>query len=64
MELDYKQKQEQTEIEKQNRNVEELIQLINNRFNQYLDQKEEQKQRNPIEVMIDEFRMEIEEWKE
>ena len=48
----------------QNRNVEELIQVINNKFNQYLDEKEEQKQRNPIERVIDEFRMEIEEWKE
>ena len=55
--------QEQSEIKKQNRNVEELIQVINNKFNQYLDEKEEQKQRNPIEIIIDEFRMEIEEWK-
>ena len=37
----------------QNRNLEELIQVINNKFNQYLDEKEEQKQRNPIETMID-----------
>ena len=48
----------------ENRNVEELIQVINNKFNQYLDEKEEQKQRNPIEIIIDEFRMEIEERKE
>jgi len=27
----------------ENRNVEELIQVINNKFNQYLDEKEEQK---------------------
>jgi len=26
-----------------NRNVDELIQVINNKFNQYLDEKEEQK---------------------
>ena len=44
-----------------NRNVEELIQVINNKFNQYLDQKEKQKQRNPVERMIDQFRMEMEE---
>ena len=43
--------------------VKQLIQVINNKFNQYLDEKEEQNQRNPIEMMIDEFRVEIEEWK-
>ena len=50
-------------MEKQNRNMKSFINELNNEFNQYLDEKEEQKQRNPIEMMIDEFRMEIEEWK-
>ena len=49
---------DQEQKEQKNRNVEELIQVINNRFNQYLDQKEEEEQRNPIERVIYEFRVE------
>ena len=32
-----------SEMKIENRNVKELIQVINNKFNQYLDQKEEEK---------------------
>ena len=51
-------------MKEQNRNVKSFINEFNNGFNQYLDQKEEEEQRNPIERVIDEFRVEMEEWKE
>ena len=58
-------KQEQkSKIKRDNKYVKSFSNEFNDRFNQYLDEKEEQKQRNPIERVIDEFRMEIEEWKE
>ena len=43
--------------------VKSFINEFNSRFNQYLDEKEEEEQRNPVERVIDEFRVEIEEWK-
>ena len=61
--MESKQKQKDR-MKRNSKNIKELIQVINNKFNQYLDEKEEEKQRNPIERVIDEFKVEIEEWKE
>ena len=54
--IESKQKQK-SEMKRDNKYVKSFI---NDRFNQYLDEKEEQDQRDPVERVIDGFKLEIE----